>query len=80
MGKLSDLIAAETKPAGGQCVTCLLLKTIPKPEAADLAEALNDCTVTATSIARALAALGHKVGSSSLQRHRRGDCGRGQAS
>jgi hypothetical protein len=80
MGQLADLIQQSKRPNGPVCATANLLHTLPKAEAADLRAALADQSVPGTSIARALVKLGHKISGSTIQRHRRGECGCGTPS
>lgn len=62
---------------GPSCTVCALLKTLDKTDAKILNEALFDPSYTHTGIARALRAEGHNVSSSSLSRHRKGECAGG---
>lgn len=80
MGKLSDLIQKDQRPGVATCSVALLLRTLPKAEAADLRAAVADAAVTGAAISRALTAFGHRVTTNTVNRHRRGECGCGQAS
>jgi len=80
VGKLADLIDVDRKPNLQVCGVTMLLRSLAKADAADLHAALADGNVASATIARALAALGHTLRSNTIRRHRRGECGCGQAS
>jgi len=68
-------LAAETPTRRGQqCSTCLLLSTAPKGDVVTLQAALDDQSISGATISRALTSYGQQIGSSAVQRHRRGDC------
>ena len=72
---LRDQIAAEsTIKKGPPCSVALLLSELKGDDRQAVIEALGDPKVPATAIDRALLKEGHRVGSNSLQRHRRGEC------
>lgn len=62
---------------GPRCATCVLLGTLPDKEAEALRVALADETFSGAAIARALKGENYgSVTSTSIQRHRRGECRR----
>lgn len=73
---LKDALDAEAarSRSGPRCTVCTLLDTLPKDDAAALAEYLANPVVHGSMIARALTAEGHHVNASTVVRHRRGDC------
>lgn len=75
MPSLAEAIAANVRQQGPRCTVANLLPRLSKAEVKDLDAALGDPTIPATAIAQGLTAVGHKVSHSSLQRHRRGQCG-----
>jgi hypothetical protein len=68
MGKFLD----EIRTAGNlrQSLLKQILAELPKPDAADLEEALADPTISASQITRALNKRGHKISASVIYRHR----------
>lgn len=60
---------------GPTCSVCLLATTLPKAEAAALAQMLGDPEWRYTSIADALNAEGHSIYDGAVSRHVRGQCG-----
>lgn len=69
---LKDALAAElTTTKGPDCLTCRLLRDLPKDESAVLTDALNDPRFSTAGINRALKAEGHNV---NVSRHRQGEC------
>ena len=77
---LGDALKAErARPEmrGPRCATCTLLSTLPEAESAALQAALADETFSGAAIARAVRQEGYSsVTSTSIQRHRRGECRR----
>lgn len=73
MSKLSAAIAANSTRPGGTCTFATL--RLSEADQADLDAALANRSIPSTVIARGLTAIGHKIGDSTVQRHRKGDCG-----
>jgi len=72
---LADRFAGYEKPAlGAKCVTCSLVRDLPKDESAALVAALDDASISNAAISNILKAEGHHVGETSVRRHRRGIC------
>lgn len=67
---------AEYVPArkGGLCHTCALLADLPPKESQALAEALADPRFSNSGLSRILRDEGYPIASSTVGRHRRGDC------
>lgn len=57
-----------------------LLDTLDKPDQVDLEAAMSDLGIQGSAIERALRQRGHTITSSTLRRHRRGDCSCGRIS
>ena len=73
--KLKDALAAFDRPSMGlSCLTCKLLAELDKDDRATLIDMLADRSLSNMSISKVLDAAGHKVGSSSISRHRAGGC------
>lgn len=76
MSKLADAIAAAgSKGHGPRCSVTGLLEKLPKADRAELLAILADAATQTSAIHRGLTSLGHTIGLSALQRHRRGECG-----
>lgn len=73
MGLLDEIKQAQPQ-IGGRCSVPVLLDSLPKDDRADVETALADATIPSTVIAKVLGNHGHRIGASSLQRHRRGVC------
>ena len=72
---LSDALKIETAvKQGPRCRMCALVETLNKDDAAALAAAFADPTVTSAAISRALEREGHKAPGESVRRHRDGRC------
>lgn len=73
VGLLDDIKEQQVASRPGfECGTCKLLRTLPKADAADLADALAaKGTYSAASISRALKARGLDVSYQSIMKHRR---------
>ena len=74
---LLDDIKAERIKKGPTCSVAGLLQTLDKQDSKDLADALEDITITATAIVKVLGVRGHRITAEALRRHRRRvcDCG-----
>lgn len=70
---LLDEIKASNVP-GHECTVSMLLRTLPKADAADLGAAIADESILSTVIATVLKGHGHKVSPDVIRRHRRGLC------
>lgn len=57
-----------------------LLDSLDKPDQVDLETAMSDPTIQGSAIERALRQRGHSITSTTLRRHRRGDCCCGRTS
>lgn len=66
----------EYKPprVGGQCTVCALLEKLSKEDTAALQKAFADPRVSNAGIAAILKEEGHKIGESTVRRHRKGEC------
>lgn len=72
---LADRFATYEKPApGAKCVTCNLEQSLPETDAAALRAALADQSISNAAISQILKSEGHKIGETSVRRHRRGIC------
>lgn len=72
---LADRFATYEKPApGGRCVTCNLEQSLPEVEASALKAALADSSISNAAISEILKSEGHKIGETSVRRHRKGIC------
>lgn len=74
MSTLAAALAAQTKRPSVRCAIAVLYERLDEGDARALRSALSDSSVEASAIFRALAEEGHKVGLSSVSRHRRRDC------
>lgn len=74
MGLADALKVEREKGHLKRCSVCLLIEIMPKDDAKVLVEALEDKTLAATSIARALVAEGYKTNGNNIARHRRREC------
>lgn len=59
---------------GPECSISALLKTLDADTRADVRQALDDPTLQHTQIMRALTAIGHDIGATTIGRHRAGEC------
>ena len=73
--KLADALATFDRPRMGlSCLTCGLMNELDKDDQVTFQQMLDDRTLSNTSISKVLSAAGHKVGTSSISRHRAGGC------
>lgn len=63
---------------GPRCSVAVMADRLDDADAADLAAAIADPTVTASAIWRALAMRGHHLGADAIRRHRNGVCACGR--
>lgn len=72
---LAAALSREAAPVqrGGRCSVALLLETLSADDAAELRSALAS-PMEHAAIARALTSEGHRFASSTIARHRRGEC------
>jgi len=61
---------------GGECRTCVLLKTLPKSEAQAFQAALDDPRYSNNALSKILKAEGYQIADSTVRRHRKGECKR----
>jgi hypothetical protein len=75
MGIMDEIKAeqADTRK-GPACGFVEVYKTLHKPDADELRDALGSPAITASTISRVLARHGLKVQSQTVNRHRRGEC------
>ena len=73
MGLLDEIKAAQPQ-IGGRCTMSTLLEVLAADDLADLETAMADPAIPSTVIAKVLANHGHRIGSATIQRHRRGAC------
>lgn len=73
MGLLDDFKNEGVLPRV-RCQVAVTLEQLPKPDAADLAAAVADLTVTAAAIERVLQRRGVKLSQATITRHRRKGC------
>lgn len=72
---LADALSKERNLLPGpRCTTCQLVDRLDDADRAALAMAMQDESVTTTTITRALNSEGHSISSESVRRHRRGEC------
>jgi len=73
---LRDTIMRENQKPRYECMVCFCISDMAKDDAADLVACLDDQTIAATAIARALAERGYPINAEGKQirRHRR-SCG-----
>lgn len=74
MGLMDELELEHWGPPN-KCSVYKLVKTMTDPDAADLVKAIEDGIVPATVIERVLAKRGLVLKHTSVQRHRRKECG-----
>jgi hypothetical protein len=68
---LSDALKIETAvKQGPRCRICVLVETLDKDDAAALAAAFANSSITSAAISRALEREGHKAPGESVRRHR----------
>ena len=77
---LSDISAINNARYVPVCGYQTLLETLDKPDQVDLQAAMSDLGIQGSAIERALRQRGHTITSSTLRRHRRGDCSCGRIS
>ena len=70
----ADALAQQEIHKGPECSVGVLLRSLDADTADEVRVALDDTTVQHAQIARALGAIGHKVGATTISRHRAGDC------
>lgn len=77
---LSDSLSAEVTASlrGPRCTVCALVPGLGKDDRTALEAALNDRNITSAAISRALRREGHAITESTLRRHRKGECLRGE--
>ena len=73
MGLLDDIKNAQPRK-GSKCSVPALLAALDKEDRADIEAAMADPVIASTSIVAILQREGHKIGISTIQRHRRGGC------
>ncbi len=61
---------------GGECRTCVLLRSLPKGERDALQAALDDPRYSNNALSKILKAEGHQIADSTVRRHRKGECKR----
>ena len=61
---------------GGECRTCVLLRSRPKGERDALQAALDDPRYSNNALSKILKAEGHQIADSTVRRHRKGECKR----
>lgn len=71
---LLDAIVKENTPAKTVCVFAEFIAGLDKKDQADLAQALEDQSITARAIFVACRNYGYAGGDSVVRRHRRGEC------
>ncbi len=71
---LKTAVLSERKVQGGKCSFIQIYPALSKRDAAELREMLVDPTINHMMLTRGLAAAGYKVGSSTVARHRNGEC------
>lgn len=76
MALIDDLLNKELLSARPSmtCSVCILLNTLPQPEAEALSNALADPSVSKSAVARVLTANGHNIAPGTLHRHQRQEC------
>lgn len=75
--KFSDALAAQTLSKGPDCSFVAIKANLDKDDLAALTAALDGSTPS-TLIERALRDIGVNITSTTIRRHRRGDCGCGR--
>ena len=71
--RITDYVPARK---GGSCHTCALLAELPPAEAKALADALADPRFSNSGLSKILKDEGYQIASSTVGRHRRGECHR----
>jgi hypothetical protein len=72
---MDDIREQQERTAPPKCGVARTLLALDAADAADLMAALDDPTIPATVISRALNSNGYRVADQSVNRHRRGICG-----
>ena len=73
MGSLFDDISNEQSKKGNRSRIAEILDTLPADEKKDLLKALDDHSIPASNISKALAKRGHKLAINVISRYRRGE-------
>lgn len=73
MGSLFDDISNEQSKKGNRSRIAEILDTLPADEKKDLLKALDDHSIPASNISKALAKRGHKLAVNVISRYRRGE-------
>lgn len=74
MGLMDDLKLEHWGPPN-KCPVNKLVQSLPRDEATELLQAVNDGIIPATVIERVLAKRGHVLKQPAVNRHRRKECG-----
>ena len=73
MGLLFDEIKEQKSKKGSRSRIAEILDSMPEPDRKDLLKALNDHSIPASNISKALAKHGHKLAINVISRYRRGE-------
>jgi DNA-binding transcriptional ArsR family regulator len=73
MGSLFDEIKEQKSKQGNRSRIAEILDSMPEPDRKDLLKALNDHSIPASNISKALAKHGHKLAINVISRYRRGE-------
>jgi hypothetical protein len=73
MGKLFDDIKDSGVHKGSKSQIASIMEVMSKEDRKDLLEALNDHSIPASNISRAMQKRGHKLGPHVISRYRRGE-------
>ena len=73
MGSLFDEIKEQKSKKGSRSRIAEILDSMPEPDRKDLLKALNDHSIPASNISKALAKHGHKLAINVISRYRRGE-------
>lgn len=73
MGSLFDEIKEQKSKQGNRSRIAEILDLMPDPDRKDLIKALNDHSIPASNISKALAKHGHKLTTNVISRYRRGE-------
>jgi hypothetical protein len=73
VGSLFDDISNEQSKKGNRSRIAEILDTLPADEKKDLLKALDDHSIPASNISKALAKRGHKLAVNVISRYRRGE-------
>lgn len=73
MGSLFDEIKEQKSKQGNRSRIAEILDAMPEPDRKDLLKALNDHSIPASNISKALAKHGHKLAINVISRYRRGE-------